>query len=128
MNNATIKQQQKGILLTTKGWYMKESDSLVCNATIKQHQKGILQCTKGWYMKESNSLADNATIKHHQKEILIGTKKQFMKELSTLVGIVASNLLIGPIAQVTKEKYILLVTVQFDKKMLFNRLDKIRLD
>ena len=52
--NATIKQQQKEILLNTKLQYMKESFILEANATIKQQQNEVLVNTKGHYMKESN--------------------------------------------------------------------------
>ena len=75
------------------------------NATIKQHQKEILMTTK------------NATINQQQKQVLLGTKRQYMKESSTLAGIVASNLLIAQISPDTKENYILLLAIQFDKKL-----------
>ena len=58
--NATTKQHLKVILLSTKGKYMKESNTLSCNATIKQQQEEVLLNTKGQYMKESNTLAGNA--------------------------------------------------------------------
>ena len=46
---------------------MKESNTLAGNATINQQQKEILVNTKGQYMKESNTLAGNATIKQQKR-------------------------------------------------------------
>ena len=58
-HNPTIKQLQKKILLSTKGQYMKESNTIADNAAIHLLQKEILRDTKWQYMMESNTLADN---------------------------------------------------------------------
>ena len=42
----------KGNLANTKEQYMKESNSLVGNATIKEQQKEILLVTKAQFMKK----------------------------------------------------------------------------
>ena len=70
---------------------MKESNFLAGNATIKQNQKDLLLNTKGQYTKESNILAGNATIEQHQKEILLNTKGQYMKESNTLQAMQLSS-------------------------------------
>ena len=49
--------------------YMMELDILVVNATIKQIQREILISTKGQYMNASNTLAVNAVIEQLQKDI-----------------------------------------------------------
>ena len=46
-------------MLSTKGQYIKESNTLVGNVTIKQLQREALLNTKGQYMRESNTLAVN---------------------------------------------------------------------
>ena len=66
---ATIKQQEKDILLDTKGQYMKESKNLVNYATIKQQERMILLDIKGQYTKESNTLVDYAAFKQREKEV-----------------------------------------------------------
>ena len=81
-DNVTRHLQVRGVLLNTKGQYMKESNSLADNVTIKQLQSPFLLDTKGQYIKESNSLADNATIKQLQSSILLDTKGQYIKESS----------------------------------------------
>ena len=85
---------------------MKESNIHVGNATIEQHQRGILLNTKGQYMKVSNIHVSNVTIKQHQKEILLNTKGQCMNEFDFHAGIVLRNLLPGIILQSTKDIYI----------------------
>ena len=95
---------------------MKESNILVGNADYNSLGREILLNTKGKYMKESNFLAGNVTIKQLQSCILLNKKGQYMKESNSLAYIVASNLLISQISQGTKENFILLVAVQFDKK------------
>ena len=52
---------------------MKESNFLAGNAIIKQQQKQVLLNTKGQYMKESNFLVVNATIKQLERDILLNT-------------------------------------------------------
>ena len=64
---------------------MKESNILASNATIKQQQKEVLLNTKGQYMKESNILAGNATIKQQQKDVLLNTKGKYTMESNILV-------------------------------------------
>ena len=51
------------------------------NATIKQHQKGILLDTKGQYMKESNTLADNATNNLIGRVVQLNTKGHYIRDL-----------------------------------------------
>ena len=48
---------------------MKKSNFLAGNATIKQQQKEVLLNTKEQYMKESNILVGNVTIKQQHKEM-----------------------------------------------------------
>ena len=74
---------------------MKASNFLAANATIKQLQKEILLSTKGQYIRESNILAINATIKQLEREVLQDTKGQFMKDSKFITDIVTNNLLIG---------------------------------
>ena len=57
---------------------------LAGNANIKEHLRRILLSTKGQYMRESNTHADYATIKQQEREIFTYTKKQYMKESNTL--------------------------------------------
>ena len=75
VGNATS-NSLRGVLLNTKGQYMKESNILVGNVIIKQQQKKILLNTEG--------VVNNATIEQHQKEILLDTKGQYMTESNIL--------------------------------------------
>ena len=96
---------------------MKDSITLVGTATLKHQQRDILLNTKDQYMKESNTLVGNATIKQQQKEILLNTKEQYMKESNSLADIVANNLQIGQVSQGSKGNFILQGIVQLDKKL-----------
>ena len=57
---------------------MKESNILVNNATIKQQQKQILLNTKGWHMKELDSHADIVINNIPLGHILQGTKEIYI--------------------------------------------------
>ena len=74
--NATIKQLQSHILLSTKGQYMRDLDSLGGNATVKQVLREILCCLKVHYKKNSIIHGGNATIRQLQGEVLCRTKGQ----------------------------------------------------
>ena len=61
---------------------MKESNTFAGNGnvTIKQLQRVILLSTRGQYMKESNTLAGNAAIKQLHRVVLLNTIEQYTKE------------------------------------------------
>ena len=55
-----------------------ESNSLAGNATIKQQQKEVLLITKEQYMKESNFLADIAVCNLLLGQVSQGTKGNYI--------------------------------------------------
>ena len=65
----TIKQLQRVILLSIKGQFMKESNTLADNVVIKQLQMVILLSIKEQFMKESNTLADNVANSLHKRDV-----------------------------------------------------------
>ena len=72
---------------------MKVLNCPVENVTIKQNQREILLRTKGQYMNESNILVGNATIKQQQRWILLNIQGQYMKELDSHAGIIIKHIL-----------------------------------
>ena len=65
---------------------MKESNTFVDNATIKQNLKIILLSTKGQSMRKSSIPAGTVAKNFLRREILLNMKGQSMMEAETLVS------------------------------------------
>ena len=103
--NATTKQNLKVILLSTKGKYMKESNTLVGNVENISHQKEMFPNIIREYMKESNIHVGNVEDNSHRKEMLPNIIGKYMKGSNNLAGNAVNNSLRGDILVYTEGQY-----------------------